>query len=569
MKKKLIASVTCLCMLLVMLMSSTLAWFTDSEMSHNTMTVGNVEIKQVEIFDATQKLFPAIIVNKDAEGNLIKDATLDLNGNQYNIWDNSINGEVNKTVYIKNTGDDPAYVRTVFAVEMMWDGTTWVNPLNPDESGKSPVVLNEAHDIYFATTDIVIYRQIVGDGAKATVKYSHTGAETADAAFVIGVARYADPLKPGKTTEPSLLQFYLEEHLDGEFFAAVKQQYEIMVLSQAVQTEGFADASALDTAFGVVDAPHAAEWFTGGMVDVDMPAFGVGTGAGLVDGASAYDIPVYDQYTGEKIGNVTVNSSDLTGSIEDVTVTITQASQMYDGLNVIIGADEKAVTYNINVTGLKEDISDTKVMVKAIDGYNTATVYHYDELLEVVSYNEGEAYVEFETDGFSPFTLVYSNVEQPSMPEGLPVAVVTDEDQYEYTALEWKSFGPVGAADAGQKLYSVYNFTAPHTNDTIEDCAYKGWHCDYYVMVDKPIDAGTIFLGGNYGSFGWVGFTNPEAVDADVAIPLLGSVSESAWTYEDIVSFVGAFKCGVAEAIGHEGALAGVTFTVMLRLTNP
>lgn len=295
----------------------------------------------------------------------------------------------------------------------------------------------------------------------------------------------------------------------------------------------------------------------------------VGTGAGLVDGASAYDIPVYDQYTGEKIGNVTVNSSDLTGSIEDVTVTITQASQLYDGLNVIIGADEKAVTYNINVTGLKEDISDTKVMVKAIDGYNTATVYHYDELLEVVSYNEGEAYVEFESDGFSPFTLVYSNVEQPSMPEGLPVAVVTDEDQYEYTTLEWKSFGPVGAADAGQQLYSVYNFTAPHTNDTIEDCAYKGWHCDYYVMVDKPIDAGTIFLGGNYGSFGWVGFTNPEAVDADVAIPLLGSVSESAWTYEDIVSFVGTFKCGVAEAIGHEGDLAGVTFTVMLRLTNP
>ena len=48
MKKKLIASVTCLCMLLVMLLSSTLAWFTDSEMSHNTMTVGNVEIKQIE-----------------------------------------------------------------------------------------------------------------------------------------------------------------------------------------------------------------------------------------------------------------------------------------------------------------------------------------------------------------------------------------------------------------------------------------------------------------------------------------------------------------------------------------
>ena len=39
-------------------------------------------------------------------------------------------------------------------------------------------------------------------------------------------------------------------------------EYTILALSQAVQTDGFEDAeTALDTAFGVVDATNCAEWF--------------------------------------------------------------------------------------------------------------------------------------------------------------------------------------------------------------------------------------------------------------------------------------------------------------------
>ena len=85
----------------------------------------------------------------------------------------------------------------------------------------------------------------------------------------------------------------------------------------------------------------------------------------------------------------------------------------------------------------------------------------------------------------------------------------------------------------------------------------------------EKLPEGYIVLGGNYGTWGWNGFYNPE-VDANVEIPLLGSVTEVAWTYEGVVNLVSTFLCGVGvneEKAGTE--LNGSEFIVMLRLTNP
>ena len=95
------------------------------------------------------------------------------------------------------------------------------------------------------------------------------------------------------------------------------------------------------------------------------------------------------------------------------------------------------------------------------------------------------------------------------------------------------------------------------------------------VSIDRDLTmnhadgTGDLFLGGNYGSFGWVGFENPDAFQANEEIELLGSVTQNPWTYYDIATVVNTFVCGVAETHGHEGSLEGATFTVKLRLTDP
>lgn len=276
MKKKLIASITCLCMLLVMLMSSTIAWFTDSEMSHNTMTVGNVEIKQIEQYREngvlqfwTDSYKPAMnpVVPEGIVGPLAS-STFEINGKPYNLF-NEGQLAIDKIVSIKNTGSDPAYVRTVFAFELMRTATGWENPLG------SKVFINEnpAQKIAFPKVDenyIVVYRYVVEVEGEEKFIYSANEISTTnlDAAFVIGVTTYAQELHKNDTTAPSLLQVYLDSAVDNGFHATVGGEYEILVLSQAVQYAGFEKygaSLALNHAFGDVTAIKAAEWLGTGI----------------------------------------------------------------------------------------------------------------------------------------------------------------------------------------------------------------------------------------------------------------------------------------------------------------
>jgi len=149
---------------------------------------------------------------------------------------------------------------------------------------------------------------------------------------------------------------------------------------------------------------------------------------------------------------------------------------------------------------------------------------------------------------------------------GLPVAMVYRASQYENTSIPWGSYGSWSPSNTDQTMEAAYTFTAADTAETVADSPYKAWNCDYYVSVDKDIQAGQVFLGGYYAAFNaWVGFENPVDVVAGEFIPLLGSVGET-WTYENIVNGVGEFVCGVADI---DDELTGTTFTVQLRLTNP
>ena len=148
----------------------------------------------------------------------------------------------------------------------------------------------------------------------------------------------------------------------------------------------------------------------------------------------------------------------------------------------------------------------------------------------------------------------------------LPVANVTPYTETE--SIEWGNYGqwsPTEGLEAN--LEAAYTFTCVETGTEAAQNKYADWHCDFYVSLDRDLGENQIFLGGNYGSFGWIGFHNGDVtLKANEELPLLGSVTQNPWTYQMIAEYVGEFICGVGDV---DDALTGATFTVMLRLTNP
>lgn len=158
----------------------------------------------------------------------------------------------------------------------------------------------------------------------------------------------------------------------------------------------------------------------------------------------------------------------------------------------------------------------------------------------------------------------YPVEEEPN--ETLPRASVTEAPEFVNTGLDWGNYGAFSPSNPQQQLEAAYIFTDANGLDWVQNSAYKDWNCDYYVKMDRDVAEGDVFLGGNYGGYGWIGFENPVAVKANTEVPLLGSVVNNPWTYQSVVEFVETFTCGVAHL---DESLNGATFTVILRLTNP
>lgn len=100
---------------------------------------------------------------------------------------------------------------------------------------------------------------------------------------------------------------------------------------------------------------------------------------------------------------------------------------------------------------------------------------------------------------------------KPNLPEDAPVAIV--EELGASTDIVWENLGGFYPSNPNQQLDTVYSFKAPHNSDTVQESKYEEWYCDYYVRLEttamEKLPKGYITLGGNYGSWGWIGFDNP------------------------------------------------------------
>lgn len=224
MKKKLILSSLCLVLLLIMMLSTTLAWFTDSKANVNTMVAGKISISQEETFVQDTVIMP--------------------------------NVPITKNVVVTNTGNLPCYVRTLFAFE---------DKTYTDKNGVQQTVLG----MLTATTPSGVVIDIPTGADKVQFTVTKTvGGNQETTTYTVGY--YVHPQKLPHEDEDNrdvitvLNSITLNSEADNEWQIAVGDKYELFVLSQATQVDGLSQLGAdgaLNTAFAPITGDWCAKWF--------------------------------------------------------------------------------------------------------------------------------------------------------------------------------------------------------------------------------------------------------------------------------------------------------------------
>lgn len=247
----------------------TLAYLTSTDDDVNLMTLGNVKIEQHEYervvnddgtyktdstygyvlkdFTQAKPLFPATEIDSngapynhgagDYDSTRVKMSQVDSHGSM-DVFVNK--NAQDKFVTVENTGKTDAYVRTVIALEIgsltvaEFDNVIKTSSFMTDQGVWE---LNEIGIVAIDGNNYFVY------------EYIYNGAKSLGGVHENGV------LPAGDTTYPSLAQVYMTGYATNEDCENIDSNkngtYDILVLSQAVQTEGFVNAeTALDTAFG-------------------------------------------------------------------------------------------------------------------------------------------------------------------------------------------------------------------------------------------------------------------------------------------------------------------------------
>lgn len=523
-KRALLSSVLALFLCFVMLIGTTFAWFTDVAVSEgNVIQTGTLKVELWQHF-------------ADAESINISETSASIFGTGETANENTAATlwEPGKTqtayLSIKNNGSlDLKYTVAIEVTNIeknLNEVLTYI--ITPDATVDNPV---DKDDLKWAT----------GSAVESGINFATAG----DTALTAGSEHF----------------FALSVHMDelaGNDYQEGNVTFNIKVLAGQLASEDDSFGSDYDA-----DATYPDGFVTLPSND-EFPERG-------------YEIPYYDD-NGNKIGTITVTSAALPEGATNLVYTVTPTDV---DPNFTVPADAVSTyAFDVTVVGLVEN-NTAPILVelrigKGLEG--DILVYHYNELVEIESYNPETGMVRFYTTSFSPFTAVEVPAGSTS-DNGVPKATLVECPEYVNSdSIQWGSYGawsPTSGLEA--HLDVCYKFVAPHTAETVEACEYKNWWVDFVLSLDAPLGAdgktNEIFLGGNYGDWGWVGFhSGTLQLDANTEVPVLASASNrsdkrvSGWTYEDIVNFVGEFMCGVGDV---DGSLAGKTITVTLRLTNP
>lgn len=524
-KRALLTSVMALILCFTMLLGTTFAWFTDSVSSTgNVIQSGTLDVKlfqhyadsSTEITDSSDPIFG----KADSESANADSADT--------LWEPG----KTQTVYLSIKNDGSLDLKYMVVIEV-----TYI------EKG-----LNEVLS-YYITPDAQ-YGEVTKDSLATATNNWALGKRVA------GGINFTDsndvPLKSGEEHF-----FALSVHMDdlaGNEYMDGNVTMNIKVLASQLPSESDSFNNQYDAGATYPDGyfviPSAEEFPSAG-----------------------FEIPYVDD-NGDKIGTITVPA----GALPEGATNLKYVVEPTNGdPNFTVNTDGATVySFDIEVVGLKEG-NTTPILSELRIGKGIVGdihLYHYNQEVDIESYNPETGMVRFYTTSFSPFTVVVKD-KTPATNTNIPQAIL--EQCPVESNIQWQSYGgwaPTAGLEAN--LDVCYKFIAPDDADTVENSAYKNWWVDFVLSLDTDLGANgktnEIFLGGKYGSWGWVGFHSGDfTVAAGEKVPMLGTVSDrsddmSGWTYEDIVKYVGEFTCGV----GNVGtSLEGATITVTLRLTNP
>ena len=226
MKKKIFALAVVVAMLAIVA-SATMAYFSDDEFDRNVITVGDIDIRQDEIFDPEDPLYPGVPVEKE--------------------------------VSVTNVGDGDAYIRTIIAVEDTYDigANIKLNFICNCPDGNNCASWNQPDNGQNDWCQIKVTDKATNEWTVYTV-----------GAFDYSEAGLADSILPAGESVKSLDSFMIKADAGNDFAAKAGETLEILVLTQAVQTGTFETAEdAFAATFDGVDVLDydddaiVAQWF--------------------------------------------------------------------------------------------------------------------------------------------------------------------------------------------------------------------------------------------------------------------------------------------------------------------
>ena len=230
-KRKILLLAMSLCMVAILAVGGTLAYFTDTDAQTNVFTVGHVAIDLFENFG-----------DNDETG--IEDLTpVTYNEDGTRRQDNV----VTKEVYVENTGSKDAYVRVHIAI---------------------PQILDDGADTFDASANILHFNFEANNaaaggwdwsdtpGAPYTGEWNYYETKIGDIVYNVYVVTHEPPVTPGEVTGHAMSQVYMDSDVTNADVTRIKEtlgdEWKIYVVAEAGQVEGFYNAhEALDTQFGV------------------------------------------------------------------------------------------------------------------------------------------------------------------------------------------------------------------------------------------------------------------------------------------------------------------------------
>lgn len=246
-KRKILTIAMSLCIVAILAVGASLAYFTDTDEATNTFTVGNVKIKLNE----QQVNEEGTALEDFAQNQVLMPIVGSAQGEKDDFGQPVAKNYIDKIVTIKNTGASDAYVRAYFAI---------------------PSALDDGYETFNAGANILHFNFGNKDGASTygkewtwthDNKWNYFETTIDGVAYNVYYADYHQKLAPNATTEQFVSGIYLDSHVDmnddGYFdsrfpdadLSILNGTVSCPVMAVACQAAGFGSADeAITAAFG-------------------------------------------------------------------------------------------------------------------------------------------------------------------------------------------------------------------------------------------------------------------------------------------------------------------------------